>query len=61
MTDAAAYTDVMFGAVPTLGYGFCPHLTDIVGTRFWRIDPRTAYGKLNVNSQRQLKLQRILG
>jgi Tn3 transposase DDE domain-containing protein len=29
------------------------------GTRFWRIDPRADYGKLNVVSQHRLKLQRI--
>jgi hypothetical protein len=34
--------------------GICPRLTDIGGTRFWRIDPRTDYCKVNVISQRQL-------
>jgi TnpA family transposase len=59
MTDTGAYSDVMFGLFRHLGYRFCPRLADIGGTRFWRIDPRADYGKLNVVSQHRLKLQRI--
>ncbi|HEY6848641.1 MAG TPA: Tn3 family transposase [Terracidiphilus sp.] len=59
MTDTGAYSDVMFGLFRHLGFRFCPRLADIGGTRFWRIDPRAAYGKLNAISQHQLKLQRI--
>ena len=51
MTDTGAYSDVMFGLFRHLGYRFCPRLADIGGTRFWRIDPRADYGKLNVVSQ----------
>jgi hypothetical protein len=47
------------GTYRHLGYRFCPRLADIGGTRFWRIDPRADYGKLNVVSQHRLKLQRI--
>ena len=59
MTDTGAYTDVMFGLFRLLGYRFCPRIADIGGTRFWRIDPKADYGKLNVVSQHRLKLQRI--
>lgn len=59
MTDTGAYTDVMFGLFRLLGYRFCPRIADIGGTRFWRIDPKADYGKLNLVSQHQLKLQRI--
>ena len=59
MTDTSAYIDVMFGLFRLLGYRFCPRLADIGGTRFWRIDPRADYDKLNAISQHQLKLQRI--
>src|SRR5258707_7158855 len=59
LTDTGAYSDVMFGLFRHLGYRFCPRLADIGGTRFWRIDPRADYGKLNVVSQHRLKLQRI--
>jgi TnpA family transposase len=54
MTDTGAYSDVMFGLFRHLGYRFCPRLADIGGTRFWRIDPRADYGKLNVVSQQRL-------
>jgi TnpA family transposase len=46
----------MFGLLRHLGYRFSPRLADIGGTRFWRIDPRADYGKLNVVSQHRLKL-----
>jgi TnpA family transposase len=59
MTDAGAYSDVMFGLFRLLGFRFCPRLADIGGTRFWRIDPQADYGKLNIVSQHRLKLQRI--
>ena len=59
MTDTGAYSDVVFGLFRLLGYRFCPRLADIGGTRFWRIDPRADYGKLNVVSEHRLKLQRI--
>ena len=59
MADTGAYSDVVFGLFRLLGYRFCPRLADIGGTRFWRIDPRVDYGKLNVVSQHRLKLQRI--
>src|ERR1700686_254026 len=59
MTDTGAYSDVVFGLFRLLGYRFCPRLADIGGTRFWRIDPRADYGKLNVVSQHRLRLQRI--
>jgi TnpA family transposase len=59
MTDAGAYSDVVFGLFRLLGYRFCPRLADIGGTRFWRIDPQADYGNLNVVSQHRVKLQRI--
>ncbi len=59
MTDTGAYSDVVFGLFRLLGYRFSPRLADIGGTRFWRIDPKADYGKLNVISQHRLSLQRI--
>jgi TnpA family transposase len=59
MTDTGAHTGVMFGLFRLLGHRFCPLLADIGGTRFWRIDPRADYGKLNAIAQYQLKLRRI--
>jgi TnpA family transposase len=59
MTDTGAYSDVMFGLFRLLSHRFCPRLADIGGARFWRIDPRADYGKLNIISQHRVKLQRI--
>jgi TnpA family transposase len=59
MADTGAYSDVVFGLSHLLGYRFCPRVADIGGTRFWRINSRADYGKLNAISQHQLKLQRI--
>jgi TnpA family transposase len=59
MTDPGAYSDVVFGLFRLLGYRFSPRLADIGGTRFWRVDSKADYGKLNAISQHRLSLQRI--
>jgi TnpA family transposase len=59
MTDTGAYSDVVFGLFRLLGYRFSPRLADIGGTRFWRVDSKADYGKLNAISQHRLSLQRI--
>ena len=53
------YSDVVFGSFRLLGYRFSPRPADIGGTRFWRIDPKADYGKLNAISQHRLSLRRI--
>ena len=57
MTDTGAYSDVVFGLFRLLGYRFSPRLADIGGSRFWRIDAKADYGKLNVISQHRISLQ----
>lgn len=47
MTDTGAYADVIFGLLWLLGYQFSPRISDIGGTRFWRIDGTADYGKLS--------------
>jgi len=47
MTDAGAYTDVVFGLFRLLGYRFSPRIADIGGSRYWRVDPSADYGCLN--------------
>jgi len=37
----------MFGLFCLLGYQFSPRLADTGGARFWRIDPKADYGRLN--------------
>ena len=60
MTDTGAYSDVVFGLFRLLGYRFSPRLADIGGSRFWRIEPKADYGRLNAISQHRLRLQRIV-
>jgi TnpA family transposase len=47
ITDAGAYSDVVFGLFRLLGYQFCPRMADMGGARLWRIDPTADYGPLN--------------
>ena len=47
MTDHGAYSDIVFGLFRLLGFRFSPRLADLGGARFWRIDPKADYGRLN--------------
>jgi len=47
MTDTAGASEVIFALFWLLGYEFSPRLADIGSTRFWRIDMKANYGKLN--------------
>jgi TnpA family transposase len=47
MTDTGAYTDTMFGIFHLLGNQFSPRLSDIGGSRFWRVDQKANYAALN--------------
>lgn len=59
MTDTGAYSDVVFGLFRLLGYRFSPRLADIGGTRFWRIDPKADYGRLDWIARQRVNLQLI--
>ncbi len=59
MTDTGAYSDVVFGLFRLLGYRFSPRLTDIGGTRFWRIDRHADYGILNSTARQCIKIELI--
>lgn len=59
MTDAGAYSDVVFGLFRLLGYRFSPRLADIGGTRFWRVDASAGYGELNGLARQRVMLHRI--
>lgn len=59
MTDTGAYSDIIFGLFRLLGYRFSPRLSDIGGTRFWRIDPHADYGELNEIARHRLNLDLI--
>jgi hypothetical protein len=60
MTDAGAYADSMFGLLWLLGYQFSPRISDIGGTRFWRIDRTADYGQLNDLAAHRIQPQRII-
>jgi TnpA family transposase len=47
MTDTAGASEIIFALFWLLGYQFSPRLADIGKARFWRIDPKADYGKLN--------------
>jgi TnpA family transposase len=59
MTDTGAYSDIVFGLFRLLGYRFSPRLADIGGSRFWRIDPKADYGKLNAIARQRINLDLI--
>lgn len=46
-TDAASYSDQVFGLFALLGYQFSPRLADMPDQKFWRADPAADYGPLN--------------
>ena len=60
MTDTGAYADVIFGLLWLLGYQFSPRISDIGGTRFWRIDRDADYGGLNDLAAHRIRPQRIV-
>jgi TnpA family transposase len=59
MTDTGAYTDVVFGLFRFLGYRFSPHIADVGGTRYWRIDSTAEYGALNGLARHRIHTQLI--
>ena len=59
MTDAGAYSDIVFGLFRLLGLRFSPRLADIGGARFWRIDPLADYGKLNALAKSRININLI--
>ena len=59
MTDAGAYSDIVFGLFRLLGLRFSPQLADMGGTRFWRINPLADYGKLNVLAKSRININLV--
>ena len=59
MTDAGAYSDIVFGLFRLLGLRFSPRLADMGGARFWRIDPLADYGKLNVLAKSRINIDLV--
>lgn len=59
MTDAGAYSDIVFGLFRLLGLRFSPRLADMGGARFWRIDPLADYGKLNVLAKSRININLV--
>jgi TnpA family transposase len=60
MTDAAGYTDIVFGLFWLLGYQFSPRLRDIGKTRFWRFDKKARYGALGKVARHWLNEERMV-
>ena len=55
MSDHRAYSDIVFGLFRLAGFRFSPRLADLGGARFWRIDPKADYGRLNAVARHQIK------
>ena len=60
MTDAAAYSDIVFGLFWLLGYQFSPRLADIGQTRLWRIDRQADYGPLDPLARNKINVRIII-
>jgi len=60
MSDTAGYTDIVFGLFWLLGYQFSPRLRDIGKTRFWRVNKKARYGKLNKIARHKINTTRII-
>ena len=59
MTDTGAYADHMFGILWLLGYQFSPRISDVGGTRLWRIDRTADYGALNDRARHPIRTDLI--
>ena len=59
MTDTAGYSDVVFGLFHLLGYRFSPRLADIGSSRYWRMNRKTKYGKLDGIAKNQIDEKQI--
>jgi TnpA family transposase len=55
MTDAAGYSDLVFGMFWLLGYPFSPRWADLGESRFWRMDRTADYGALNGLARQRIK------
>ena len=59
MTDTTGYSDIVFGLFYMLGYQFSPRIADTGSTRFWRMDRKTDYGKLNGIARNKIDMELI--
>ncbi len=59
MSDAAGYSDVVFGLFWLLGYQFSPRLADLGNLRFWHMGSTTDYGALRGLARHPIKPQLI--
>lgn len=59
MADTAGYSDVVFGLFYMLGYQFSPRIADTGSTRFWRMNRKTDYGKLNGIARNKIRMDLI--
>jgi TnpA family transposase len=59
ISDAGAYSDLMFGLCNPLGIDYRPELADMPDQRGWRADRRGDYGPLNTLARGRLDLPKI--
>ncbi len=59
MADTAGYSDIVFGLFYMLGYQFSPRIADTGSTRFWRMNRKTDYGRLNGIARNKIRMDLI--
>ena len=59
MSDAAGYSDMVFGLFWRPGYQFSPRLADFGESRFWRMSPKADYGPHNGLARQRINLPRV--
>ncbi|MER6528825.1 Tn3 family transposase [Streptomyces sp. NPDC001508] len=59
ITDAASYSDIVFGLFAICGYRFSPRIAVISDARLWRTHAAADYGPLQPVSHHTIRLDRI--
>jgi TnpA family transposase len=59
ITDQGSYSDIVFGIVTLLGFGYRPVPADLPDTKLWRINPGADYGTLDRTARGQVDLGKI--
>jgi TnpA family transposase len=59
ITDAASYSDIVFGLFAICGYRFSPRIADLTDSRMWLIDPAASYGILDQLARHRVRLDRV--
>ena len=59
VTDAASYSDIVFGLLTLAGWHYAPQLADLPDQKLWRIDLQADYGPFEAAARGRVDLGRI--